>query len=187
MVAALLRNYQAIIAHFNDTAADRRGSADIQGRATNIVRKLENLFTIGFIHLMLDFIEVLSKVSLLFQHNDITLAAAKDGLEVARLKLKAMVPRPARKFSEFLNAARLDQSYKGVELRSRPDDQERLADKRQHLPASIEEYIDKRFESLVENPVLSASEIFGVKNFPQNNTELATDGDDQIEILKTHY
>ena len=76
----------------------------------------------------MDFIEVLSKVSLLFQRNDITLAAAKDGLEVARLELKAMVARPARKFSEFLNAARLDQSYKGVELRSRPDDLERLAD-----------------------------------------------------------
>ena len=53
---------------------------------------------------MLDFIEVLSKVSLLFQHNDITLAAAKDGLEVASIGLKAMVARPACKFSEFLNA-----------------------------------------------------------------------------------
>ena len=106
-------------------------------------------------------------------------------LEVARLELKDLVPRPARKFSEFLNAARLDKSYK--ELRSRPDDQERLADKRLHLHASIEEYIDRRFESLVENPDLSASEIFGVKNLPQNNTELATYGDDQIEILKTHY
>lgn len=186
-LTALLRNYQAIIAHFNDTAADRRGSADMQGRATNIVRKLENLFTVGFIHLMLDFIEVLSKVSLLFRRNDMTLAAAKDGLEVARLELKAMVARPARKFSEFLNAARLDQSYKGVELRSRPDDLERLADKRRHLAASIEEYIDGRFESLVDNPVLSAAEIFDVKNWPQNNTELATYGEDQIEILKTHY
>ena len=78
-LTALLRNYQAIIAHFNDTAADRRGSADMQGCAANIVRKLENLFTVGFIQLMLDFIEVLSKVTLLFQHNDITLAAGKDG------------------------------------------------------------------------------------------------------------
>ena len=136
---------------------------------------------------MLDFIEVLSKVSLLFQRNDITLAAAKDGLEVARLELKAMVAQPARKFSEFLNAARLDQSYKGVELRSRPDDLERLADKRWHLAASIEEYIDGRFESLVHNPVLSAAEISTVKNWPQNKTEMATYGEDQIEILKTHY
>ena len=90
-LTALLRNYQAIIVHFNDTAADRRGSADVQGHATNLVRKLENLFTVGFIHLMLDFIEVLSKVSLLFQRNDITLAAPRDGLEVAQLELKAMV------------------------------------------------------------------------------------------------
>ena len=36
-LTALLRNYQAIIAHFNDTAAYRRGSANMQGRATNIV------------------------------------------------------------------------------------------------------------------------------------------------------
>ena len=163
-LTALLRNYQAIIAHFNDTAAVRRGSADMQGRATNIVRKLENLFTVGFIQLMLDFIEVLPKVSLLFQCNDITLAAAKDGLEVARLELKAMVARPARKASEFINAVRLDQSYKGIELRSRPDDLERVADKRRHLAANIEEYIDGRFESLVDNPVLSAAEIFEVKN-----------------------
>ena len=146
----------------------------MQGHATNIVRKLENLFTVGFIHLMLDFIKVLSKVSLLFQRNDITLAAAKVGLEVTWLELKAMVARPARKFLEFLNAARLDQSYKGIELRSRPDDLERLADKRRHLAASIEQYIDGRFESLVDNPVLSAAEIFDIKNWPQNNTELAT-------------
>ena len=54
--------------------------------------------------------------------------------------LKAMVAGPPRKFSEFLNATRHDQSYKGVELRSRPDDLERLAEKRRHLAASIEEY-----------------------------------------------
>ena len=89
-------------------------------------------------------------------------------MEVARLELKAMVARPARKFSEFLNAARLDQSYKGVELRSRPYDLERLADKRRHLAASIEQYIDGRFESLVDNPVLSAAEIFDIKNWPQS-------------------
>ena len=101
---------------------------------------------------MLDFIEVLSKVSLLFQHNDITLAAAKDGLEVASIGLKAMVARPACKFSEFLNATGNDQPHKGIELRSRPDDLERLVEKQQHLAASIEEYLDGRFESLVDNP-----------------------------------
>ena len=110
----------------------------MQGRATNIVRKLENLFTVGFIHLMLDFIEVLSKVSLLFQRNDITLAAAKDGLEVARLELKAMVARPGS--FQFLNAIGHDQSYKGVELRTRPDDLERMAEKRRNLAPSIEVY-----------------------------------------------
>ena len=58
---------------------------------------------VTYIHLMLDFMaEVLSKVSLLFQSNDITLAAAKDGLQVAWLKLKAMVSPLARNFSEFL-------------------------------------------------------------------------------------
>ena len=39
----------------------------------------------------------------------------------------------------------------------------------------------------MDNPVLSAAEIFDVKNWSQNNTELATYGEDQIEILKTHY
>ena len=76
-LTVLLRNYQAIIAHFNDTAADRRGSADMQGRAA--IYSWIYPTNVGFIQLMLDFIEVLSKVTLLFQHNDITLAAGKDG------------------------------------------------------------------------------------------------------------
>ena len=184
-LTALLRNYQVTIAHFNDTAADRRGSANMQGRATNIARNLENSFTVGFIHLMLDFIEVLSKTSLLFVRNDVTLAAAKDGFEVTRLELKAMVAQPACKFSEFLNTIGHDQSYQGIELRSRPNDLERLAEKQQHLAASTTGYIDERFKSLVDNPVLSAANIFDLKTWPQNNTQLATYGKDQI--LKIHY
>ena len=76
---------------------------------------------------------------------------------------------------------------KGVELRSRPADIERLAGKQQHIATSIEEYIDSRFESLVDNPVLSAAEIFGMKYWPQNHAELAMCGEDQIKILKMHY
>ena len=89
---------------------------------------------------MLDFMaEVLSKVSLLFQNNDITLAAAKDGLEVAWLQLKAMVAPLARNFSEFLNAIQywVRPIIQGVELRSRPNDLERLAEERWHVAASI--------------------------------------------------
>ena len=87
---------------------------------------------------MLDFIEVLSKIPLLFLGNDVTLRAAKDGLKVARPELKAMVARPGS--FQFLNAIGHDQSYKGVELRTRPDDLERLAEKRRNLAPSIEVY-----------------------------------------------
>ena len=103
-----------IIAHFDDTAANGRESADMQGCATNIAKKLENLSIVGFLHLMLDFIEVLSKDSLLLQHNDVTLVAAKDGLEVAWLELKAMVARPAHKLSEFLLILSLPRTYRYV-------------------------------------------------------------------------
>lgn len=86
----------------------------MQGCATNIAKKLENLFIVGFIHLMLDFIEVLSIFSSLLQHNDISLVAAKDGLEVAWLELKAMVARPAHELSEFLSTLSLPRTYRYI-------------------------------------------------------------------------
>lgn len=172
-LTALLKNYQGIHAHLDDTAVDRRGSADMQGRATNIVKKLEKFFVVG----------VLSKVSLLFQRDGITLALPKGGLEVARLEVTAMVARPATKLQDFLNAVGNNTSYQNVDLSSRPNDINRLAE---NIANSLLELIDKGSIAWWTIPF----SLLQISLTPRTGLKTITSlphGEDHVEELKIHY
>ena len=84
-----LKYYKVIHSHFQNTVAVATSSADKQGRARKIIKEQEKFNTVLFACFILDVLECLSKLSMLFQKDDVTLSLAKDGLEHTTLQLTA--------------------------------------------------------------------------------------------------
>ncbi|KAK2564106.1 Zinc finger protein 862 [Acropora cervicornis] len=97
-----LKNYTVIHSHFQNTVAAATSSADMQGRARKIIKEQEKFNTVLFACFILDVLECLSKLSMLFQKDNVTLTLAKDGLEHTTLKLTALLARPGPYLQQFL-------------------------------------------------------------------------------------
>ena len=72
----------------------------MQGRARKILKEQEKFKSGLFANFMLDVLECLSKLSKLFQKDDVTLTLAKDGLECTALT--AMITTPGTCLQAFV-------------------------------------------------------------------------------------
>jgi len=90
---ALVRNYKAIMVHFENHANDHNNteaSATMRGRAKVIYRSLSRFKMVKFIHLMVDVLNELREASLLFQKDGLTLQDVSDGLSQVTLAMMEM-------------------------------------------------------------------------------------------------
>ncbi|KAJ8386092.1 hypothetical protein AAFF_G00176860 [Aldrovandia affinis] len=90
---ALMRNYRPILIHFENHASDpndKEASAAMKGRAKLVQQSLKQQKMLLFIHLMLDVLQELKQLSLLFQRDGLTLQIVTDGLQTTTLALVAM-------------------------------------------------------------------------------------------------
>jgi len=91
-----MRNYRPILVHFENHASDpndREASAAMKGRAKLVQHTLKQYNMLLFIHLMLDVLQELKHLSLLFQQEGLTLQMVSDGLQTTSLALVAMQVR----------------------------------------------------------------------------------------------
>jgi len=89
----LVKNFKVTLVHFENHASDpndREASALMKGRARAIHRSLTQYKMVMFIHLVLDILQELKQLSLLFQRDGLTLQMVSDGLQTTTLSLVAM-------------------------------------------------------------------------------------------------
>ena len=72
MLAA--KSYNVIVAHFAHTAQANDSSAEMQGRAKNVHNKLTSYTFLQYLHLLWDIAFEISKVSLVFQRNEVAVS-----------------------------------------------------------------------------------------------------------------
>ncbi|CAM4687216.1 unnamed protein product [Leuciscus chuanchicus] len=78
---ALMRNYRPILVHFENHASDpndREANAAMRGRAKLVQHTLKQYNMLLFIHLMLDVLQELKHLRLLFQQEGLTLQMVSD-------------------------------------------------------------------------------------------------------------
>ena len=86
-LAVLLRkNFQATVSHFEHTAEARDPSAEMQGRGRNLSKKLKAYKFQLHLHLMWDILEEISKISLIFQKDTISISQVKAEIEQELVK-----------------------------------------------------------------------------------------------------
>ena len=76
----LSKNFQVVVLHFQHTSQAMDASKQMQGRAVNYSKKFTSYKFVAIMHLLLDIVDALSKVSLSFQEDGITISRVQDNL-----------------------------------------------------------------------------------------------------------
>ena len=181
-----LKDYKVIHSHFQNTVEAATSSADMQGRARKIIKEQEKFNTVLFACFILDVLECLSKLSMLFQKDNVTLTLAKDGLEHTTLKLTAMLVRPGPYLQEFLQNTGDKNVFQEIELKRGDQDLIQFNTKtKPWIINCIISYLENRFQSI--QVTLHALLVFDTSLWPDDRAELATYGEDKIHHLVQHF
>ena len=89
-----------IVAHFAHTA-QANDSAEMQGRAKNVHKKLTSYRFLQYLHLLWDIAFEISKVSLVFQRNEVAVSDVKHELDRVDLAPQNMAQHGRRHLQSF--------------------------------------------------------------------------------------
>ena len=123
----LSKNFQVVVLHFQHTSQARDASVQMQGRAVNYSKKLTSYKFVAVMHLLLDIVDALSKVSLSFQEDGITISRVQDKLTTLSAALESFKMRPGRHLNYFLTEVGNANTFKGIELERDPADRQAIS------------------------------------------------------------
>ncbi|KAJ8391182.1 hypothetical protein AAFF_G00096110 [Aldrovandia affinis] len=135
----------------------------MKGRAKLVQQSLKQYKMLLFIHLMLDVLQELKQLSLLFQRDGLTLQIVSDGLQTTTLALVAM---------QLSRTNADDDTFNALKLR---------------LTNSFCEFVSERFKSLETGVLKATSTLFDLSNWPEDTTDLATFGTAELNAFMEHF
>ena len=170
----------------HQTAAGGNSSATLQGRARNVVAKLESYKNLAFMFFMLDILDELQKVSLLFQKDEVAVSDVKNSLERTTLALNALLARPGanvRKFEQSFNG----NVFETVTLNKHANDDAELINLKNRVVNTTSQYLANRFDNFEHDPVLVAAHILEVGYWPNDPEPFAIFGEEEINVLAERF
>ncbi|XP_014669372.1 PREDICTED: uncharacterized protein LOC106810507 [Priapulus caudatus] len=188
-LAILLKpeTYSVFVTHFENIVESRQGSADVQGRAKNILKHLKCEKLMHYMHFLQDVLEILSDLSLQFQRDTCSIPDVLDAVETACLRLVALQQRPGRHLQGFLDAIGGEHTFQGVELTRCPLTNDQMLAKKNALVETVIHKVSGRLKDLDSSPVLKAMQVFFLVNLPESAADLATYGEDEVATLCDHF
>ena len=154
-IAVLSKNLPAIVSPFEHTAEARDASAEMQGRRRNLARKLKAYKFQLRLHLMWDILEEISRISLIFQKDSISISQVKAEIERASKALENMRRRPGRHLAGFQEEVGDGTMFKGVGLTRNNTDDRMFEQNKGETISDAKQFMALRFEDF-SSPVLKA-------------------------------
>ncbi|KAL2087967.1 hypothetical protein ACEWY4_016795 [Coilia grayii] len=186
----LMRNYKPRLVHFeNHTSdpSDKEASAAMKGRSKLIMTSLKQYSTLLFIHLMLDLLQELKHLSLLFQKDGLTLQMVSDGLKTSCIVFVAMQTNPGPRLQRFLVEVGTGSTWQGVDINRTKADEENFNNLKLRLTNRFCEFASDRFSSLETGVLKAISTLFDLSNWPKDSNALATFGTPELNIIMEHF
>lgn len=184
----LCKNYRIIVIHFEHASQARDSSAQMQGRAKNYSKKLKSFKFLKFMHLLLDVIKDVSKASLFFQRDDVTVSAVQLKIDTLCGALDAMNLRPGEHVRSFCAEITDDNVFKGIHLTRENGDDASYTPIKTALTTSAKDYFHKRFSNFQEDPVLcGAADLSNPQLWPRERQDLLVFGENKLTDIKQHF
>lgn len=185
-LTVLAHNYRVILTYFEHIVECRTGTAEVQGRASFVSKRLKEYKFLYLTYFMLDVLKVLSVLSQTMQRDNLTLPQLFDALTTAHLSLVELDTTNGKNLSAFLSEVR-DDTYHDISLRNVEAD-ETYGNVKQEMLTLIREALDNRFGPTEKDPVIhAASEIMDLNEWPGDMQSLATFGQEQLNLLLQHF
>lgn len=187
LAVLLQKNFQAIVSHFEHTAEARDSSAEMQGRGRNLSKKLKAYKFQLHLHLMWDILEEISKISLIFQKDNISISQVKAEIERASQALENMKRRPGKHLASLKEEVGDATLFRGVSL-TRNNTDDRLFE---HTKAAIiidaKQFLASRFVDF-NSPVLNACAVISnYKSWPKDRNDLGLYGEQELVTVAQHF
>ena len=185
----LLKNYFTVVTHLQHTSQARDASVTMQGRASNYCKKLVSYKFLLFLHLLLDIVTAISKLSLQFQGDKISISQLQDKVNTLSSTLEAFKVRPGENLTSFQERVGDGNQYKGLDLTRSARDAESFAASRDAIIDKATAFLSDRFQGLGHDPVLrAAATLTDHHSWPLNNRQqMLTFGEDAIQVLSEHF
>ena len=185
-LTVLMKNFTVIITHFDHIRGGRIGNAEVQGRATNISRKLKEYSFLYMCFFMLDVLKALSVLSLKVQKDSTTLSEYLESITVLHLSLIELKQVNGEELNKFLGEINGD-IFRNVTLKN-VNHHENYSEKREEMTNALMEASDKRFGPMENDPVLKAGEtLLQLGEYPKSKEELALFGNEHLNLLMQHF
>lgn len=185
-LTVLLKNYTVIVTHFDHITGGRIGNAEVQGRATNISKKLKDYPFLYMSFFMLDVFKTLSLLSLKVQKDTTTLSQFLESITVLHFSLIELKQTDGEELSKFTAEINGDMFRNNTLKNVNPAENYRA--KREEIINALIEAIDKRFAPMEKDPVLKAAgTLLEIDEYPRTREELALFGVEQLTLLMQHF
>lgn len=156
-----------------------------------LMTKLQQFRFVSFTQFMLDVHDPLSQMSKSFQKKSGIISDIVDCLAEAIEQFDALLEKPGKHESAFIEAVADDNVFCGTVLQGREASQEDLETDKKALLNALKVDSKARFLDVLENPVLKWFAIFDHRSWPPSDkvgdTNLADYGNQElVELLKTY-
>lgn len=178
-----------MVMHLQHAAEARDSSAQMQGRARNYSGKLVSFKFLSLMHLLLDIVEALSKVSLVFQEDGVSLSRVQDKLTTLSALLEAFKHRTGHHLHSIQTEVGDGNIFKDQELKRNDGDRDSFNQlKETAIDASLR-FIQERFQGMQTDPILLATATLTThKSWPvRDRNLLLLHGEHEIQVLVDHF
>ena len=185
----LSKNYYTVVSHLQHTSQARDASITMQGRASNYCKKLVSYKFLLFLNLLLDIVTAISKLSLQFQEDKISISQLQDKVNALSSTFESFKVRAGEHLNSFQQEVGDGNLYKGLDLTRSERDTASFARSKDEIINKATAFITERFQGLGDDPILrGASTLTDHKSWPVNNREqLLVYGEDAIQVVAQHF
>ena len=185
----LTKNYKLVVTHFQHASQAKDSSAKMQGRATNCGKKLTRYLLVKFLHLLLllDIVQQVRKVSLVFQREEGTIALVQDKINALNASLEALKTRPGEHLRSLEGSVDAHNRFNDIVLSKKDTDDASFLTTRDTLIDLAKQYISSRFSNFNDNSVLkAAASITEPLLWPEDRAALLVYREDHLDYLINH-
>ena len=150
----LSKNYYTVVSHLQHTSQARDASISMQGRASNYCKKLVSYKFLLFLNLLLDIVTAISKLSLQFQEDKISISQLQDKVNALSSTLESFKVRAGEHLNSFQQEVGDGNLYKGLDLTRSERDTASFARSKDEIINKATAFITERFQGLGDDPIL---------------------------------
>ena len=159
----------------------------MQGHGRNLSKKLKAYKFQLHLHLMWDILEEISKISLIFQKDTISISQVKAEIERASQALENMRRRPGRHLAAFQEEVGDGTMFKGVSLTRNNTDDRLFEQSKAAIIIDAKQFLASRFEDF-SSPVLKACGVISNnKSWPKDRNDLCLYGEEELVTVAQHF